>query len=300
MSIYRNSDSLVKYIGDKSVFQKKYLEKTLAEELNETEKQELENIIEFFLKEYTLREMVDAYLLFVDDILEETKYFVENEKYKYSSFAEVNEKVYTNDMYMKKYMLGLQLSGYIWKNHLLIHRWFKDKIRQFSGKDYLEIGPGHGQYFLEAINEQNFEQYTGIDISLSAVKLAIDYINCFKKTEIRNYSIICDDFLKLNFEKKFDMVCMSEVLEHLEEPARYLEKIYDITNAEANIYISVPINAPAMDHIYLFHSIEEVFSMVQEVGFTIKDYFYVTGNDISYEKAVKRKRAINLALHMMR
>lgn len=49
----------------------------------------------------------------------------------------------------------------------------------------------------------------------------------------------------------------NEVLEHLEEPEKYLNRIYEVTNEGADVYISVPVNAPAIDHIYLFHTLKK-------------------------------------------
>lgn len=201
---------------------------------------------------------------------------------------------------MSQYMVGLQLSGYIWKSHLTMHRWFRNKLKSFAGTNYLEIGPGHGQYFLEAVNMQGFEHYYRIDLSESSLNLTLDWCRRFRKEGIDNYEMILDNFPEHTFEQKFDAVCMSEVLEHLEKPMDHLKKIFEITNDGADVYILVPINAPAIDHIYLFHNVEEVFDMVKDAGFTIKDHICSTGNDISYEKAVKKKSAVNLALHLVK
>ncbi len=295
-----NVKELIELIGKQNVFQKKYLQKMLHEELKDREITELSTLIGYFLESRSLEDIASAYLLFVEDTLQETKYFIENGCYRYSTFKEVAEKVYYENIYMEQYMLGLQISGYIWKNHLLIHRWFKNKVETFTGEKYLEIGPGHGQYFLEAVNLQKFQYYTGIEVSEKSKKLTLDWCERHRKKGRKNYELIVADFLQYPFIKKFDGVCMSEVLEHLEEPEKYLNKIYEVTNEGADIYISVPVNAPAVDHIYLFHNIEEVFDLVRRAGFLIKDSFCVTGNDISYEKAVKKKSAINLALHLTR
>ena len=96
------SELLYDYIGSKNFLQKKYIE-VARKELTEAEKNKFEKIINYFLQEWTLEEIGDAYLLFVEDTLEETKYFVENERYRYSTLAEVADSVYFNDDYMTKY-----------------------------------------------------------------------------------------------------------------------------------------------------------------------------------------------------
>lgn len=287
---------LVEHIGIQNPMQRKYLKQLLSEYLLPEEKKELEKVIAFLMEDSSVNELADAYLLFVEDTFKETKYFIDHDRYRYSSFYEVNEKVYSNDTYMSQYLKGLQLSGYIWKNHLKVHRYFLDRLHAFTGDLYLEIGPGHGQYFMDAINEGRFRKYTAIDLSQSSINLTETYIRRFRKNADTEYELICDDFITHEFQEKFDCVCISEVLEHVENPEDMLRKIHEITNPGANIYISVPVNAPTIDHIYLYRSVDEVRRMTEKAGFRIDDSLYVTENDIPYEKAVKKKRTINCVL----
>lgn len=91
-------------------------------------------------------------------------------------------------------MIGLQLSGYLWKTHKIINSWYKEKLKAFKGNYYLEIGPGHGQYFLEAMNLHNFKHYVGIDLSPTSIELASRYIGKFVEDKTVDYSLICRDF----------------------------------------------------------------------------------------------------------
>ena len=117
-----------------------------------------------------------------------------------------------------------------------------------------------------------------------------------KAAAVDNFELIQGDFYKIVLEQKFDAVSLSEVLEHVEEPERMMRKVYEITSDSADVYVNVPINAPEIDHIYLFHNVEEVISLIESVGFIVKDKIVATGNGIPYEKAVRKKSAINLAL----
>ncbi|SKB87307.1 2-polyprenyl-3-methyl-5-hydroxy-6-metoxy-1,4-benzoquinol methylase [Lachnospiraceae bacterium] len=292
-------DRLTAEISEKNPLQKVYIKGLLENDINDEEIQDLESILNLLTRDHSIEELADAYLLLVGDTMEETAFFLQNGHYRYSTLAEVNEKVYQNTEYMNKYMLGLLISGYLWKNHLAINRWFKQTIAKFHGKNYLEIGPGHGRYFLEAINLGNFDHYTGVDLSPSSIKLAESFIEMNKTSDAKQYELICADINKYEFDSLFDGVSISEVLEHVEDPRSLLRRIHEITNEGADIYVSVPINAPEIDHIYLFKSNEEVFKMVEEEHFTIKDYFYVTSNGASYEKAQKKRIAVNLAMHLV-
>lgn len=268
-------------------------------EISKDELSGLEETLKYFSKTYSLEEISDAYLLFVDDTMNETKYFIENnaEKYRFHSLAEVEDNVYRNPEYMSKYMLGLQISGYVWSNHREIHRWWKQIMPSFKGENYLEIGPGHGQYFLETLELQRFKQYYALDISETSLKQTKDYID-MKAPALDNFELIQGDFYEIVLEQKFDAVSLSEVLEHVEEPERMMKKIYDITTDSADVYVNVLINAPAIDHIYLFHTVEEVIELMERTGFIVEDKFVATGNGIPYEKAVRKKAAINLALRL--
>lgn len=75
-----------------------------------------------------------------------------------------------------------------------------------------------------------------------------------------------------------------------------LKRIHELLNVDGKAFITTVINAPTLDHIYLFNNIEEVLNMTREAGFTIIDYECSTAGDISMEKAIKKKQAINIGM----
>ncbi len=298
MNMSKLTDELVKIISDENPRQKKYLNEVFRDLLSDSEKNALEQILVILSEEYSIEELASDYLMLISDTMLETKFFIENGRYRYSSLKEVNEKVYQNEEYMTRYMMGLLLSGYLWKNHIEINRWYRKTIKTFQGSRFLEIGPGHGLYFLEAVSLGRFDEYTGIDLSQSSINLANKYLNDNLPEDHKKFELICGDINTYEIERLFDAVCMSEVLEHVEKPEELLKRIYDITTDKPDIYISVPINAPEIDHIFLFRSIDDVLSLVEKTGFRVCDSFYVTSNGTSYEKALKKRIAVNLALHL--
>ncbi len=110
------------------------------------------------------------------------------------------------------------------------------------------------------------------------------------------YRIQQEDFFDFSAEKQFDFIVMGEVLEHVEQPEAMLEKINSLLAKTGRAFITTVINAPAIDHIYLFCSKEEVLDMVQRAGFLVEDCICVTAGDISLEKAVKHKFAVDIAM----
>ncbi|MBO4901167.1 MAG: class I SAM-dependent methyltransferase [Lachnospiraceae bacterium] len=288
-------NQLVRYIGERHPMQEKYLEKGLAA-LSAEDREDLEKVIEFFAVKHTIEEMGEAYLVFVKDTINETKYFVENDysRYRYATLSEVNGNVYQNEAYMSQYMLGLQLSGYLWDNHRQILHWFREEFLGYEGKNYLEIGPGHGQYFAEAMNRGKYENYYAIDLSKTSLDMTKEYVQRFAKGS--HFELVHENFYDYDPKCLFDAVCVSEVLEHVEDPYVMIKKIVEITGEGAHIYINVPVNAPAIDHIYLYRTVDEVKDLVQKAGLKIIKEIAVTGNGWPMEKAIKHKSAINYAV----
>ena len=63
-----------------------------------------------------------------------------------------NEKLYNSLPKMKVYLLGLMLSQIFWFSHFKIISFYKNKIKHFNKKKFLEVGSGHGllsKYLLE-------------------------------------------------------------------------------------------------------------------------------------------------------
>lgn len=279
----------------KSPFQAKYLVKSM-EGITEEEKDQLESLINFYMeREYSLDEITDAFLYWVKTLMEEQKYFLENSAYRYSSLNDAKH-IYEDANYMKSYVIGLSLTTYLWNLHRDMMRFFTDKISRIPrGEKYLEIGPGHGEYFVKALLNTNFSKYIGVDISQTSVDMTKAFIQHTFKNEGKSYDILCQDFFEYPNTEKFDAIVMGEVLEHVEQPLNFLRKIHDIANNDAFIYITTAINAPQLDHIYLFHTIEEVLELLDKAHLKVVDYMAVTANNIALDRAIKKKLTITVA-----
>lgn len=282
----------ISQVSEKNELQKKYLESWKAEG---EEKRELNTILHFFIRElgYDMSFITEAYLFINHMVMEETYFFIKNNRYRNSSFEEVNEIVYDNPKYMEKYMMGLSISDYIWINHIKILRYFEKNMGCFSGR-YLEIGPGFGQYLVKALINGCFVEYHACDIS----KISVDRSNRY--LQYRSLAGKCKveekDFFQYDSESKFHCIVMGEVLEHVERPQEMLEKVYGLLEDGGKAFVTTVINAPAVDHISLFRSIEDVLDLARNAGFSIYDYIYATEGDIPLEKAVKKRQAVNIAM----
>jgi 2-polyprenyl-3-methyl-5-hydroxy-6-metoxy-1,4-benzoquinol methylase len=86
-------------------------------------------------------------------------------------------------------------------------------------KNILDIGCGNGFYTLEFARIADF--VTGIDINNKSIEQAI---SLSKEENIFNVVFKCSDIDKLNFNNKFDIITLVEVLEHLPDMQSVLTK----------------------------------------------------------------------------
>ena len=118
-----------------------------------------------------LQKLADAYVFITNLTIGESFYFKEHGTYRYSSFAEVDKYVYSDTEKMTKMMLGLSLAEYLWETLLRVNRFSRNVIKTSYGENYLEIGSGHGKYFLEACRAGHFKNYTAVDVSPASVTM---------------------------------------------------------------------------------------------------------------------------------
>lgn len=288
-------EEFIDSISRKDALQGKYIKNWQA---TDSEKEELKIILQFFMMEchHDMEFIVDAYLFINNMVREETYYFIRHDKYRYSTFSEVDKLVYDNPEYMEKYMTGLAVSDCIWINHIKMLRFFEENSYMFTGGGYLEIGPGYGFYLVHALQKCNFSEYFACDVSKTSVDGCNGYLKYRGLSD--RCTVIKKDFFQYGSDKKFDCIVMGEVLEHVENPMLMLKKIYELLSEEGKAFISTVINAPTLDHIFLFRSVEQVLDMIRNAGFDVVDYMCSTEGDIPMEKAVKRRQAINIAIIM--
>jgi 2-polyprenyl-3-methyl-5-hydroxy-6-metoxy-1,4-benzoquinol methylase len=254
---------------------------------------------------YDLEYISDCYIFINNMVMEETYYFVKNGTYRYSTFKEVDETVYDNPAYMSRYMCGQTISDYIWSNHISMIRFYVEILKDSEGRysdvwgqksclRYLEIGPGFGQYLIRSINSKRFGECIACDVSQTSAD------SCRKFLSYRGMDSKCEvinkNFFDYTNDDKFGFIVMGEVLEHVEDPLGMLKQIYTLLESDGHAYITTVINAPTIDHIYLFETIKDVLEMVSKAGFQIMEYRCFTAGNISMEKAVKKRQAIEIAL----
>ncbi|MFC1525474.1 class I SAM-dependent methyltransferase [Candidatus Latescibacterota bacterium] len=242
----------------------------------------------------SLNYLVECYNTIVQDTLVEQVYFMRHKEYRHSTYAEVAEAVYQDPVYMHKYMLGLAISLFLWPAHRKLKDFFASTIPRGTGGRYLEVGPGHGFFFMKAATTTSYDDFLAVDISPKSVEMtrSIMESGCFG--EFANYRVECLDFLAADFgSEKYEALVMGEVLEHVENPAAFLQKIRELTHDDSYIYISTCLNAPAVDHISLFTSVEHLESIVEEEGLRIVNRCLVPHLGMTVEECLAMEMAVN-------
>lgn len=299
MEINPDAAKLISIISEKNIFQAKALS-GLAGQLSQDEKDGLTALLHFYMKQGdTVEHLADCYLELVRDFMEEQVYFVKNGHYRYSSSEEVNRLFYQRPEYMEHYVKGLAISQYLIGQHRSCREWFCEKISALdTGENWLEVGVGHGEYFTLALLHTNYRHYLGLDISPTSVLSTRAMVEQRVPAGSRSVEIREQDFFRYD-GPVCDAVVMGEILEHVERPADFLEKVHEITCETSFIYITTVINGPSIDHVYLFRDLEEIEELYRRSGFEIRDKRLCPSHGYTVERAMKKKAAI-ITAHVLK
>jgi 2-polyprenyl-3-methyl-5-hydroxy-6-metoxy-1,4-benzoquinol methylase len=269
-------------------------------DMTDESRQELLAYIRYCVsRDLSLQYLAECYNKVTIDTLIEQIYFRRHGKYRYSSFKEVADQVYFDDEYMKKYMYGLALTSFLWPNHAAMHNFFVSTFPKGVGGTYLEIGPGHGYYFRRAAALGNFTRMIGVDISPASVELSNDIMRHYRVETAADIQIQEADFLQFpDGGDAYSCIVMGEVLEHVEDPGLFLRKIRQLSGSDTHIYITTCLNAPAVDHIFLFGRSAEVEALAFDSGLVVEDRLVAPHAGKSVAECEAERLPVNVAYVM--
>ncbi|MBN4055012.1 class I SAM-dependent methyltransferase [Acidimicrobium ferrooxidans] len=214
--------------------------------------------------------------------------------YLLSSFAEAYEQVYGNAAYMSRYIQGILFSQLLWSNQAVAFAYYVDSFLPIvkEGDEFLEIGPGHGLLLYYAAKIELLKSITGWDVSQSSLAATGEALKTLGVE--RPINLISQNILEAPARTDaFDAVVFSEVLEHLDYPDVALKNVLLAMRPGGHMFLNVPVNSPAPDHIFLWHSPEEVVDLVKDCGFEVVDTRFVPATGFTEEEARRRKVTIN-------
>jgi 2-polyprenyl-3-methyl-5-hydroxy-6-metoxy-1,4-benzoquinol methylase len=245
-----------------------------------------------------LANICDNYDFICKIVREEEMFFRRHGKYRLEKFADANRLVYADIEYMSKYMDGLLLTQIYWSNHSACYQFYKEIFLGNAprGYDYLEIGPGHGLLLYQAISDERSGSVTGWDLSQASIdhtREALKMLGARGKCP----SLVLQDLYAVDDNSaKFDCITFSEVLEHLEDPKGALIKLRSLLKPGGRLFVNVPINSPAPDHLYLLRGPEEAIAAVSEAGFEIERAEFYPMTNHTLDQARKHKLTISACI----
>jgi len=236
----------------------------------------------------TLDYGVNSYLKVVSDTLYEQIRFHQTGEYSCKSFQDAYDRVYNNPDVMEYYMHGLLMTQFLWKHHYSILNFFRDTLPGLKQNisNYLEIGGGHGLYLSEAMRLlKDDTEFHMVDISTSSLDMAKQFVGTGK------VKYMLQDIYKYEKDSSYEFITMGEVLEHVEDPLGLMQQIHRLLKDDGYAFITAPANAPAIDHISLFESADDIREIFKNAGFkVVKDLALYT------EKAKKGTENVKIPL----
>ena len=190
--------------------------------------------------------------------------------YRLTRFEDAVREVYANREFMARYMNGLLISQVWWENHTrVIDHYSRQFLAQNrDGYSHLEIGPGHGLLLYFAALDARAASVTAWDLSdasLDATREALASLGIRREVRLQKRNL----FDAPEGDERFDSIVLSEVCEHLEDPRSALVKLREHLAPEGRLFVNVPVNSPAPDHIYLLNTPEEAVSLVRDSGYDV-------------------------------
>lgn len=242
-----------------------------------------------------LDELCDDYRFLCEDIvIPEEIHFRRHGEYRLSKFEDAEAECYANPDFMARYMNGLLLSDVLWVNHANAFTYFvTDYLSRLApGAKHLEIGPGHGMFLYFAAIDPNVATVTGWDVSPTSIEKtrhALELLGASPLPSLRLQNLFAAEVE----DEKFDSLTMSEILEHLEDPVAALKAAARSVKSGGLLFVNVPANSPAPDHIFLFQGLDHAKQIVEEGGFTVEaaEAFPMVGATL--DKAERKKMAIS-------
>ena len=231
-------------------------------------------------------------------LLPEQLYFFRHGRYRLSSFSEAYEEWYANDEKMGRYMAGVLLSQVFWDPHARAIGHYANRYLPSlpPGADHLEIGPGHGLLLYLAARRPGLRNIVGWDISptsLDRTRHALQAMDVDLAVSLRvqDLAAVRDDGTST-----FDSVVLGEILEHVEDPASALRSVREILRPNGQVWINVPVNSPAPDHIYLLRTPEEACALVEASGFAVIDRAFFPMTGFTLDDARRRAASISCVI----
>lgn len=234
-----------------------------------------------FLRDDSQRvEAARSYNRMCMDILREQIRFRKTGTYLRDSAQVAYEQVYSQEDVMRYYIIGLLLSYLFWPNHYEMFRFFKEHLEDARVERYLEVGVGHGLFTAEVMRRFPQLEATLVDISDTSIAVAGEILATFQ-VDLSRVRFIRGDFLDMRpGAESFDFIVMGEVLEHVNDAPCFVARSRELLREGGTIFLSTCVNCPAVDHVYHFHTVDEIRALIHSAGLSIVREMAMAAEDV--------------------
>lgn len=294
MKKFENLTKITKEIGSKNPLQKKKIFNEFKRYNNKI-LIDFENIAKDVISvsrksNFKIKEICNFYNDLCNETIQEQLYLKKFNTYRSIKENKNNLNLYQSNYKMKKYIIGLMLTQIYWKSHVQIFQWYKSKISKIKPKNFLEIGSGHGLLSKELLIKKNISG-TICDISQQSLNFTKKILSNYLKINRIKFKKI--DFFKLDPNEKFEFIIMGEVIEHVENPIKFLRKVKTLLKKKGKIFISTCANCAQLDHKYHFKKIEEIRNLIKKTNLVIKHELISPTENIPKNRWIRERIAIN-------
>lgn len=260
--------SVIREIGKRDKLHANTLKRNI---LSGSDYEEISDLIYDFFRGSKLNPstLADDYLHMIGDMRREGAYFALNGQYSCKSQQDAYEKVYSDPVVMSYYMNALIVSQVLWSHHFKMLMYFRDMLLRYKWGyiDVLDVGTGHGLYSYLVRKHIPVNDIDVVDISKESLDITRRMIGC------NSIYFIQSDIADHKTEYQYDLIILGEILEHLDDPLSMLLRLKSMLIDGGYLWITVPTNAPAIDHVFLFKSKDGVFSLIKTAGLHVDAHF---------------------------
>lgn len=240
-----------------------------------------------------LNSLIEDYKWVCKMLLDEQMHFFRTGSYRLSKIEDAVREVYSVNSIMEPYMNGLLISQFVWTNHTQANETFVSQfLPSISDKtNLMEVGPGHGMFLSMAALEAPDAELHAWDISdtsLDATVSTLKQLGITKNIETKACDLVASDFSK----DCFDAIVCSEVLEHTDKPDKAIQNLTEALKHDGKMFLNVPVNSPAPDHLSLWRHPDEVKEYYTSTGLLLEDFKCFPGTGLTLERALKQKADI--------
>ncbi len=222
-----------------------------------------------------MKRSADAFVDFSNDvILEQGRYEITGH-YTNSSFEECRNTVYGKREVMDHYLWGVYITNFLWKHHMEITLFFKDRFltRVPDNAHFIEIAPGHGGWGVWALHNRKDADLEAYDISPSSIHIASSISRAAGVADRAKYTERNALDLDALEENSADALICSFLVEHLEDPNKLFEVIGHLLKPGAFAFVTGALTAAQIDHIYEFKRESELLLLAEANGMRVVEMF---------------------------